>query len=190
MKGRDLIERLEKLTPAEVWRPLAGWPYEVSNLGKVRSIRTGTVLRPSTSHNGYLHVRFFVGKRQASFRVHRLVAQAWLGDVRRPLEVNHKDGVKSNNAVDNLEIVTKAQNEAHAVLVGLKATGARHGVHTRPHRVARGARAGLAKLTDEAVLSIRAARAAGQKLQEIADAHQVHFSLVSKICKRRIWTHI
>ena len=183
----DLIARLEKATE---WRSVDGWPYEVSDNGRVRSVRSGRLVRPTLNHNGYEKVMFSVAKARKTFRIHRLLAAAWLGPIPDGMHVNHKDGNKRNNVLDNLEIVSSADNERHAVENGLKASGSRNGVNTKPGNVARGARAGLAKLSEAEVLAIRELRRTGATLRSIASQFDVDQSLISQICSRKIWTHI
>lgn len=84
--------------------------------------------------NGYLLVtcRGLGIKSNDQYRVHRLVALAFLGD--SDLEVNHKNGVKDDNRVENLEYVTSKQNSVHAVEMGLVKVGAGHHL-TKPVQI-------------------------------------------------------
>lgn len=84
--------------------------------GQIKSIKTGKVLRPGRNSKGYYTVNLYDGsspKKPRSFLVHRLIAEAFLGI--SELQINHKDGNKANNCVDNLEYVTCAENIRHAV---------------------------------------------------------------------------
>lgn len=115
----------------EIWLPVKNFEgvYEVSSLGRVRSIehydrkgrrRSGKVLKPQIAC-GYLQVYFNIGGKQKWFKVHTLVAEAFLpvppyleiiisrGEAGR-LEVNHKNEVKTDNRVDNLEWCTSKYN--------------------------------------------------------------------------------
>lgn len=105
--------------------------YQVSSSGKVRSKDRvipskgrwggdtvkhlkGRELKPCNAGAGYLSVRFNLGGK--NYYVHRLVAEHFInGD--RSLDINHKDGNKKNNSVDNLEFVTKSQNMLHSTYV-------------------------------------------------------------------------
>lgn len=106
------------------WRAAPGFEgrYEVSNEGDVRSlIRSTATARVGVMNNsGYLTVKLnpAPGAKQATCLVHRLVAAAFLGDG-GGLQVNHKDGVKTNNAVCNLEWVTPLENVRHSISSGL-----------------------------------------------------------------------
>ena len=96
----------------EIWRPIEGYEglYEVSNLGRVRSLdrfyyrlHKGKVLSPTKDRYGYLTVTLNCNGKSKTIKIHRLVAQAFLPNPDNLPQVNHKDEVKSNNCVDNLE---------------------------------------------------------------------------------------
>lgn len=118
----------------EEWRDIEGYEgyYQVSNIGNVRSLdRTlkgrdgvwyphkGVKMKPTTNKNGYQYVVLKKDGTFKGFTVHGLVARAFLE--RDPLrtEINHKDGIKTNNNVSNLEWVTHSENEKHAIKNGL-----------------------------------------------------------------------
>lgn len=111
----------------EVYKPIPGYPgYEVSNLGNVRSLDRvvvrgnkplhvrGTKIIPCADYKGYLRLRLqFAGKRY-TLRVHRAVAMAFLPNPNNLPQVNHKDGNKKNNCVENLEWCSNAENQRHS----------------------------------------------------------------------------
>lgn len=76
------------------------------------------MLNPFKNH-GYMQVKLYKNKKSKSFRVHRLVAEQFILNTYKKPEVNHIDGNKRNNFVDNLEWVTRKENEQHAVKHGL-----------------------------------------------------------------------
>jgi hypothetical protein len=90
----------------EQWRPIADYDmYEISNLGNVRkTYKNGKVkiLKPSVTGKGYLHVCLYSNGNGKSFRVHRLVAMAFIEQVGGKLTVDHIDRDRSNNNVENL----------------------------------------------------------------------------------------
>lgn len=97
----------------EVWKDVYLFPnsYEVSNLGRVRNKRTNKVLIPYTSETGYLKVKLCENTIRKNERVHRLVALAFIDNPNKYSEVNHKDGDKTNNTVENLEWCTRQYNQ-------------------------------------------------------------------------------
>ncbi len=137
----------------EEWRPVAGTNglYEVSSLGRVRSWnrsrrrrddRGPWLLALSFTKQGYL--RTSLGSFRRDIVVHRLVIEAFVGPCTDGCEVNHKDGVKTNNRPENLEYTTRAGNCQHMWAMGLGRNGD-----------PRGERNGRAKLTVENVRFIR-----------------------------------
>ena len=119
----------------ERWLPVIGYEdmYEVSNAGHVRSIertvsskeygsyrKKGRVMRLQISDCGYLCVHLCKNGTEKRFRVHTLVIEAFIS--KKPFtkaQVNHKDGIKTNNHPDNLEWCTNSENQKHAIRLGL-----------------------------------------------------------------------
>lgn len=107
----------------EEWRPVKGYEglYEVSNMGRVKSLHYGKsrILKQITNTNGYMAVDLHKDGTRSPKRVHRLVATAFIPNPHNKPEVNHKDGNKKNNTVDNLEWCTSSYNTKHAYRNGL-----------------------------------------------------------------------
>lgn len=97
------------------WRIIEDFPvYEVSNTGLIRRREKQNLIAPRMLRNGYMQLGLCRGSGQIFRMVHRLVAFAFIGTIPEGMEVNHKDGNKLNNHVDNLEYVTHRQNMIHA----------------------------------------------------------------------------
>ena len=113
-----------------IWKPIKGYEgiYEVSDTGLVRSLRddtknrtySGKILKPGKTGAGYLFVLLSVNGITQNRMIHRLVAETFLPETGKNLEVNHIDGNKENNVVTNLEWCTRAYNLKHAVDNGLR----------------------------------------------------------------------
>lgn len=109
------------------WKAVPGYEgkYEASNKGEVRSLNyrgTGQakVLKPLTSGKGYLMVGLCKNGRMHWEKIHRLVAILFVPNPENKPQVNHLDGVKTNNQASNLEWATGGENLAHAYKTGLK----------------------------------------------------------------------
>jgi hypothetical protein len=198
----------------EEWRAVPGYEHshEVSSLGRVRRVshvRNGPppprYLRSSLQDRGYFTVGLRVKGRQKVLQVHALVAAAFLGPRPEGLQVNHIDGVKTNNRAENLEYVTHKENAQHAARMGLMASGDRNGSKTRPDRVARGDRSGsrlhpekrprgeasnLSKLTEAQVREIKSRAAAGTTPAQLAREYGVSTAAIRLIVIGRNWAHV
>jgi hypothetical protein len=106
----------------ETWRLLLGNDaYQASSYGQIRSIGMNArqkVLRPGLGNGGYLRVRLSPNV-QKHLAVHRLVWEAFRGAIPTGREINHRNGIKADNRLVNLEIVSHAGNMWHAVHSGL-----------------------------------------------------------------------
>ena len=125
--------------PGEEWRPVVGFEttYAVSNLGRVKTLRHHTSCNTPGKYmiiheklksadedmDGYLLVSLYDSKHQRIDAVHRLVARAFVPNPNKLSQVNHKDGNKKNNCVENLEWVTVQENIDHSWRIGLRDHG-------------------------------------------------------------------
>lgn len=82
--------------------------------------RKGKLLKPAVDKDGYLRITLSNEGKRKSYYVHRLVARAYLKNYSEALQVNHKNGKKQDNNIENLEIVTLQQNIRHSIEKGLK----------------------------------------------------------------------
>lgn len=106
----------------EHWKVVEGTygALEVSDLGRVKSnLRDGRILKTSLDRKGYHRLRMTIKRQKYCFKVHRLVAMAFIPNPDNKPQVNHIDGNKDNNAASNLEWVSNAENAHHAISNGL-----------------------------------------------------------------------
>lgn len=110
----------------EEWRKIEGTDgrYEVSNTGKVRSLNyknSGRTqeLKPAPDPKGYMKTMLIYGGKNKTVKIHRLVAEAFIPNPERKPQVNHINGDKTNNAVENLEWITNIDNAHHAIANGM-----------------------------------------------------------------------
>ena len=104
------------------WYPIKGWEglYEINKNGEVRNAKNKNTIVGDINNCGYYRVSLYnQGQRKRYFR-HRLVAEQFLDKLEGKDFVNHIDGDKSNNSLENLEWVSQSENEKHAFENGLK----------------------------------------------------------------------
>lgn len=150
--------------------------YKVSNLGNVLSAKTGKVMKLQTTKDGYKRVGLVVDGESKKFLVHRIVAKTFLGLPKGGLVVNHKDGNKSNNSVENLEWTTILGNNKHAFDLGLNSN-----IGIKNPRV---------KLNEGDVISIYKSLLKGVSIKSLAFDYGVSESTISDIKHRRNWKEL
>ena len=100
----------------ELWKPIENFEnYEVSTLGRVKNTTTYRMMKLN-SKGGYLCISLVNTFRQNAFKVHRLVALAFIQNPKNKTDVNHMDKNKHNNNISNLEWNTRAENNLHGKL--------------------------------------------------------------------------
>jgi len=138
----------------ENWKTIPGYEnYEVSDYGNIRSLnykRTGTIrlLKPAVSRDGYLKtmIKRDDGK-YTTISIHRVIARVFIG-TKLGVEVNHKNGIKTDNRLENIELITHSQNCQHSFDTGLQ----------KPKR---GELNGMAKLTQSKADELRERKRTG-----------------------------
>lgn len=150
----------------EIWKRYKETQYSVSSFGNLRNDRTGLVTRGSLQ-NGYRCFTMYIdGVVQGLSRVHRLVAEMFLENPEGKSQVNHKDGIKDNNCINNLEWATPSENIIHAYATGLMLKGS-----GRP----------AAMLTEEDIPEIVYYISIGHKDSEIAAIYGVSRQTINAI---------
>jgi len=173
----------------ETWVDAYGLPrFEVSDFGNIRRKSDKRLMKLNLGKSGYL--RFTDSTLKKTVNVHRLVLCSFHGN--SALECNHKDGLKSNNCLGNLEFVTTSQNALHRVKVlGKHNLWPRYG-DDNPARKnpPKGEKHPRAKLTESAVLKIKDLIAKNVTKRRIADDFGVTASMITRISSGRAWTHL
>lgn len=176
----------------EEWRPASrgDGTYMVSNRGRVKRLlftrsdgrrRRERVLAviyshaPKNSVNGYPRIRLWNGRSYAYAMVHSLVMEAFVGPLPEGMVVNHKNGVKADNRIENLEYISRGDNIRHAARMGLLPRG-----NDRPN----------AKLTPDAVRRIRQRFRRGESNASIARDFGVAAATIRCVRLGQSWSHV
>lgn len=168
----------------EIWKDIPNYEglYKISNKGRVKSIieRGGKKPREMKmqKRNGYLRVPLTdINGVRSHKSIHRLVLESFIG-VNNELEVNHKNGIKSDNRLSNLEWCTRSQNQIHAFKNNLQTALKGFDIHN-------------SVLSDKDVISIRNEyNKSGATYQSIADRYNITKQNVYCIIKRKTWSHV
>jgi hypothetical protein len=150
-------------------------------LGARRGIKKGGSVfvpcKPRRAENqvgsGYLQIRFATGKKRFCVMAHRLVWFHFCGEIPQGMEINHKNGIKTDNYPENLEVVTSSENKLHSIHI--------LGQHKRVLNQ-NGENNVNAKLTSYQVSEIKRRRALGERLKDIANDFNIAEQTVSKTC--------
>lgn len=202
----------------EEWRQVLDGYYSVSNLGNVRREKegentfAGRLKKASLSGNGYMIFGAFLNGKRTNVLLHRAVAEAFLGKCPHGYQVNHIDGNKKNNNINNLEYLTPSDNQKHALKNGLsalpsdRARGKKHwtnlhpelvakgdynGARKHPERIVRGSGCKSSKLTEEKVKAIKILiRDGNLSNSAIARMFGVTHNNIQFIKKGKSWNHV
>ena len=176
---------------SEIWKDIEGYEglYQVSNRGRVKSLER-IVMRKNgrpysvpelikerqIDHKGYDRIGLNKNGKKKRFFVHRLVLQAFNPSSDETLEVNHIDGNKLNNNVENLEWVTSSENSIHAF---------KNNLHNH-----QGERNTNASITDSEAKEIKKLKGKGLTQKEVGEMFGTTNYVVANIWNRRGWTHV
>jgi hypothetical protein len=149
--------------------------YYINELGQIFSNKTNKIIKGSPSVTGYSRIFLYKNKRRHDKYVHRLVWQTFRGDV-GTLEINHINGIKSDNRLNNLELVTHRENLQHAYDSGLHSSKGETHYNT--------------KLTNHKVKVIKELLLPIFNYTEIGKMYGVNGRVIGKIARGETWRHI
>lgn len=190
----------------EIWVDVEGYDgvYQVSDLGRVRSVRKTTwglkviILKLYEDKRGYLYVGLHKKGKAKNVPVHHLVLNAFVGPRPEGMECCHfPDRDPKNNCLDNLRWDTRKGNHSDKKLHGTTGLGRKMSKNTREkmsisarkqNRV--GSKNPYHKLTEEEVVEIRKRCSEGVTKRELAEEYDVSPSAISGIVRRISWNHI
>lgn len=167
-----------------IWLNHPKYPgYRFSPEGNILSLKGKPKLLKPRIKLGYNNFVFYDKKGKShEVRLHRAIAEIFIENPKNKSEVNHKNGIKSDNRIENLEWVTKSENQKHAYETGLKNSRHRQGEHSN-----------FSKLTNELVISIKKDLQAGGPRgfqQNLAEKYGVSHGTISMIKTGKIWAHL
>lgn len=181
----------------EIWKDIIGYEgfYQVSNLGRIKTldrvkefpngvkhiIRREAIMKLKTTNFGYITVSLYnhSAKKSKNYFAHKLVLIMFSTNPENKLEGNHKNGIKSDNTLENLEWCTRAENNRHAIETGLL--------------VARkGSEVYNAKLNEEKIALIRRfyRRFPKTKQRDFSKRIEICHKQLNSILKNRTWKHV
>lgn len=182
------------------WRDIPGYGgfYRVSNTGLVKSMprvvirKNGKpltikerIIGESVATSGYPAATLSANDMPKSIYVHALVALAFIGKRPAGLFINHKNGVRTDNRIENLEYCTPLENVRHSIdVLGNKP------FQNFDRTLNRGEKHSGAKLNNEQVREIRRLNASGMTARELSKKYQIEVSHMFRIIRRDVWKHI
>ncbi len=179
MRVRDVkgYEGLYYVTDTgEVWSYDREYTIPIHNIKKIRK---GRKIKTSKGTNGYLSISLCKNGIVESFSHHRLVAFHFIKNPLKKPQVNHKNGIKTDNRAENLEWMTAKENSFHAFKTGLSKVP-----------MFKGEQIGTSKLKQEDILKIRQLLKKGLFQKDIAKLFKIDQTTVSDIKLRKRWNHI
>jgi hypothetical protein len=162
----------------EIWKDVPEYEgvYQVSSLGRVKSLWFGKekILKLRENTQGYMQVGLYKEGDVKSYRVHRLIMRLFVGESK--LQVNHKNGIKTDNRLENLEYCTRSENMIHAYDIGLKIP-------------VKGEKNGRSKITRACAERIKYGHK-GESVKCIASKYGISLWIVYRIRSGKLWNHI
>lgn len=172
----------------EIWKKILGYEnYEVSNFGRIKSLEKIDFMHRNNSYrtrkekimrngisNGYKSVSLYKNKKPKTFTIHRLVLSSFIENKNNKREVNHIDGNKHNNNLENLEWCSSSENSIHAIKNGLQIAK-------------KGEQQYNSKLKDFEIIEIRNS---DLTLNELSKIYNISTSVICSVKNKKSWKHI
>lgn len=167
----------------EQWKPVVGYEgiYEISSLGRVKRVKIGPqtfpgrILKLQIDKYGYHRITLCKNRKEQFRTVHSLVCEAFICPRKNGMQTNHKNGIKTDNRLENLEWVTNKENAVHAV---------RHGLWPI------GEKSRNSKFMNGDILEIRKMLKDGHTQWDIAHKFGVYQGTISYIKRRKRWGQV
>lgn len=112
-KNRILLKEMNEIA-GEEWRQYKNSTYFISNKGRIKNEKSQFLLKGKITNKGYVEWSLKIDGHKKSFSAHRLVYEAFLGELKQGYVINHIDGNKINNCIENLEQITPSENVNHS----------------------------------------------------------------------------
>lgn len=174
----------------KTWKTIPGFSlYEASSDGEIKTynwknLKREAIMKPAMDNSGYLRTML---KRDSdgkigTIKVHRIIAQTFIPNPENKPEVNHKNSIRNDNRVINLEWVTHSENVKHSFYNGIQNN--------------KGQNNPCASLTDEQVLEIRSKYTFGKKTKcgktkaQLAKEYNTTFNVIKQLVQGRTWKHL
>jgi hypothetical protein len=167
---------------SEEWRPVPGFPYEVSSFGMIRRTvsttcsKAGSLISGRVGERGYRYFNATTSGKRKVLKFHRIVCEAFHGPQPSPKHVvAHNDGNPLNNRADNLRWATARENHADRYEHGTNPAGSRNG---------------RACLCEAQVQEIRRLYGVGLSTIRLAQIYEIYPTTIQKIIRRETWRHV
>lgn len=155
-----------------MWKRYLKTNYEINEWGIIRNAKTKKVLTPILKQNGYVEIRLSIEGKVKNKRLHRVIYEAYNGKIDKNLHINHINGIKTDNSIQNLEAVSCKENNRKRVFLR------------------RGEQINTAKLTEEQVLEIRRRKANGDRTLDLAKEYGLTKGAINRLASGKTWKHL
>lgn len=195
----------------EIYKDIGGYygDYQISNLGNVKSFKkTERLLKFGINATGYYHVGLSYNGLVKYHNVHRLVAETFIPNSNSKQCINHINGIKTDNRIENLEWCSYSENNQHSYdnklhlpiihsnetknKMSVIRLGKKHTTSSIEHMsiIKQGEKNKTAKLKNVDIVEIRKLRKNGLTYKTIGDKYNVTHACIYQICKNKSWKHI